>query len=196
MTSVVKWREGVKEEFQRREGINLTYVPFVMKATVEALRELPMMNSTWADDKIVLKRQINLGMAVAVDQGLIVPVIHNADEKSIAGLARAVNDLANRARASKLTLADVQGGTFTVNNTGAFGSVVSVPIINQPQAAIMSMEAIVKRPVVVDDAIAIRSIMYLCLSFDHRIVDGAIAGRFLQKVRQWLEGFGPHIPLY
>ncbi|MBI4321992.1 MAG: 2-oxo acid dehydrogenase subunit E2 [Chloroflexi bacterium] len=196
MTNVVKWREGIKEEFRRREGVNLTYVPFVMKATVEALRALPTMNSTWIDDKIVVRRQINLGMAVAVDAGLIVPVVHNADEKSIAGLARAVNDLADKARAGKLTLPEVQGGTFTVNNTGAFGSIVSVPIINQPQAAIMSMEAIVKRPVVIDDAIAIRSMMYLCLSFDHRIVDGAIAGRFLQKVKQWLEAFGPHVPLY
>lgn len=196
MTNVVKWREAIKEEFQRREGVPLTYVPFVIKATVEALKAFPIMNSSWGEDKIILRRQINIGMAVAVDDGLVVPVIHNADEKSIAGLAKAVNDLTIRARAGKLTLNDVQGGTFTVNNVGTFGSIVSVPIINQPQAAILSMEAVTKRPVVVEDAIAIRSMMYLCLSFDHRIVDGYTAGKFVQRIKQWLEGFGPNVPLY
>lgn len=196
MTNIAKWRQAVKDEFQRREGVPLTYVPFVIKATVEALKAFPIMNSSWADDKIVLRKQINIGLAVAIDDGLIVPVIHDADQKSIAGLAKAVYDLGNRARAGKLSLNDVQGGTFTVNNTGSFGSIVSVPIINQPQAAILSMEAVAKRPVVIDDAIAIRSMMYLCLSFDHRIVDGYTAGRFVQRIRQWLEGFGPSVPLY
>ncbi len=196
MTNIVKWRESIKSEFRRREGIDLTYVPFVMKATVEALKANPTVNSSWTDDKIVLRKEINLGVAVAVDNGLVVPVVRNADERSIAGLARAVADLADRARSNKLTLADIQGGTFTVNNTGSYGSIISMPIINQPQAAILSMEAIQKRPVVIDDAIAIRSMMYLCLSFDHRIIDGALAGRFLQRIRAWLESFGPTTPLY
>ncbi|MCL5959306.1 MAG: 2-oxo acid dehydrogenase subunit E2 [Chloroflexi bacterium] len=196
MTNIVKWREGVKEEFKRREGVPLTYVPFVVKATVDALKAFPMLNSSWVDDKIIIKKHINIGIAVAIDDGLIVPVIHDADEKSIAGLAKAVWELGNRAKAGKLTLPEVQGGTFTVNNTGSFGSIVSVPIINQPQAAILSMEAIVKRPVVVDDAIAIRPMMNLCLSFDHRIVDGYRAGKFLQHMKQWLGSFGPSVPLY
>ncbi|MBI2954797.1 MAG: 2-oxo acid dehydrogenase subunit E2 [Chloroflexi bacterium] len=196
MTNVVKWRETMKGEFQRREGISLTYLPFVLKATIEALKAFPIINSSWGDDKIVLKKQINVGIAVALDDGLIVPVIHEADKKSIAGLAIAANDLATRAKAGKLTLDDVQGATFTLNNTGTFGSIVSLPIINQPQAAILSMEAIVKRPVVIDDAIAIRSMMYLCLSFDHRILDGYSAGKFVQRIRQWLEGFGASVPLY
>ena len=196
MTRIVRWREGIKDEFKRREGVDLTYVPFVVKATVEALKELPMMNASWVDDKIIVKKQINIGIAVAADEGLIVPVIHNADNLSLAGLAKAVNDLATRARQKKLTPNDVQGGTFTVNNTGALGSIVSIPIINQPQAAILAMEAVDKRPMVIDDAIAIRSMMYLCLSFDHRLVDGALATGFVRKVRVWLEAFGPHVPVY
>jgi 2-oxoisovalerate dehydrogenase E2 component (dihydrolipoyl transacylase) len=136
---------------------------------------------------IILKRQINIGIAVGLDDGLLVPVIHRADERSLVGLARAAADLAARARAGRLRLDELQGGTFTVNNTGVFGSIVSTPVINQPQAAILSMEAIVKRPVVIDDAIAIRSIMNICLSFDHRIVDGLMAGRFNQHVKRYLE---------
>lgn len=196
MSRIVRWREGIKQEFKRREGVDLTYLPFVVKATVEALKEIPIMNASWVDDKIILKKQINIGVAVALEDGLIVPVIRNADERSIAGLAKAINDLSTRARSNKLAVADVQGGTFTVNNTGTLGSIVSVPIIVQPQAAILAMEAIVKRPVVIDDAIAIRSMMYLCLSFDHRIVDGLTASRFLQRIKTWLEAFGPHVPVY
>jgi len=196
MTTIVRLRETAGEQFRQQEGVELSYVALVVKAVVEALKEHPVLNSAWLDDKIVLKKEINIGIAVAIPDGLIVPVIHGADGMSIAGLNRAVNDLAGRARANKLSLTDVQGGTFTVNNTGAFGSVLGYPIINHPQAAIMNMEAIVKRPVVKDDAIAIRSMMNLCLSFDHRVMDGAIAGRFLARVKALLEGFGPNVPIY
>ncbi|MDP2948255.1 MAG: dihydrolipoamide acetyltransferase family protein [Chloroflexota bacterium] len=191
VTPLVRLRESIKEEFSRRYGADLTYLAFVVKAVAETLREQPILNSTWAEDKIVIKKRLNIGIAVALDDGLIVPVIHDADRKSIADLARAIADLTARARAGKLTLADVQGGTFTVNNPGAFGSLISMPIIHQGQAAILTMEAIVRRPLVIDDAIAIRSVMNLCLSFDHRILDGAVAGRFLRGVKERLESFGP-----
>jgi 2-oxoisovalerate dehydrogenase E2 component (dihydrolipoyl transacylase) len=191
VTGLVRLREEIKERFRRAEGVDLTYLPFAMKAAVEALRELPIVNSTWKDDQIILKRDVNLGVAVALDDGLVVPVLRNADQLSVTGLARALADVVARARSGKLTVADVDSGTFTVNNTGAFGSIVSQPIINYPQAGIMNVEAIVKRPVVIDDAIAIRSIVNLCLSFDHRILDGATAGRFLQSVRRRLEAWGP-----
>ncbi len=196
VTGMVRLREEIKESFRRTEGVELTYLPFVMKAAVEALREFPIVNSTWSDGQIVLKHAINLGVAVALDDGLVVPVIPNADQKSISGLAHALAEIVGRARAGKLTVADVEGGTFTVNNTGAFGSVASQPIINYPQAAILNMEAIVKRPVVIDDAIAIRSMMNLCLSFDHRILDGATAGKFLQSVKRRLESWRPGSPLH
>jgi 2-oxoisovalerate dehydrogenase E2 component (dihydrolipoyl transacylase) len=196
MTNIVRFRDSIREQFRQREGVDLSYVAFIIKAVVEALKESPLLNSAWGDNKIVLKKEINIGVAVAVPDGLIVPVVRRADGLSIAGLARAISELADRARAGKLALADVEGGTFTVNNTGAFGSVFGVPIINHPQAAILNMEAIVKRPVVVDEAIAIRSMMFLCLAFDHRILDGALAGRFLQRVKGWLESFGPNVPIY
>ncbi len=197
VAGMVRWREQARAEFRAREGFDLTYVPFVAKAVVESLREHPILNSTWRDGQIVLKKRIHLGIAVALEDGLIVPVIHDADEKSIAGLARAVHDLATRARAGKLTPQDVQGGTFTLNNTGAVGSILSMPIIHQPQAAILTMEAITRRVVVTaDDAIAIRPILNMCLSFDHRICDGLQAGRFLQAVRQKLQAMGPGGSLY
>ena len=197
VTSLVRLRESLLADWQRREGFELTYLPFFIKAVVESLREHPLMNSSWGEDKIILKKRVNVGIAVAIEDGLVVPVIPDADQKSIAGLAHAVRDLAVRARGSKLSLADVQGGTFTVNNTGALGSIMSQPIINQPQAAIITSEAIVKRPVVLpDDAIAIRSIMNVCLSFDHRILDGAIALRFLQSVKRRLEAYGPNTAVY
>ena len=196
VNSLVRYREGLKEEFQRREGVDLTYLPFVIKAVVESLKEHSMLNSTWDGDKIILKKRIHLGIAVAAPDGLVVPVIHDADSLSVAGLARAARDLTSRARQGKLSLPDVQGGTFTVNNTGALGSIVSQPIINYPQAAILTTEAIQKRPVVVDDAIAIRSMMNICLSFDHRIVDGADSGAFLQSVKRRLEAMGPNTPIY
>lgn len=196
VTNLVAWRESIKEEFRRREGVNLTYYPFVIKAAVEALKEYPIMNSMWQDDKIVIRRQINIGVAVDLDDGLIVPVIRNADQLSIAGIAKAVADLASRARSGNLKPDEVQGGTFTVNNTGAFGSIQSAPIINYPQAAILSMETITKRPVVIDDAIAIRSMVNLCVSLDHRILDGAVCGRFLRSVKQRLESYNKDMPLY
>ena len=196
VTSLVKFRESIKEEFRRREGFNLTYLPFVVKAAVEALREYPILNSTWEEDRIVIKKHINIGIAVDLEDGLIVPVIRDADQRSIVGLARAISDLATRARSGALTPDDVSGGTFTINNTGAFGSVLSAPIINYPQAAILSMETITRRPVVVGDAIAIRSIMNLCMSLDHRVLDGAVCGRFLKSVKERLEAYDSHTPLY
>ena len=191
MTAVARYREAQKEEFARREGVPLSYVPFFIEAVVGALKEYPVLNSTFREGGIELKREINIGVAVALEnqQGLVVPVIKRADEKNIVGLARAVHDLATRARANRLTLEDMQGGTFTVNNPGTFGSVLSQPIINQPQAAILTMEAIVKRPVVVEDMIAIRAMMNVCLSFDHRILDGLTAGQFLASIKRRLEGF-------
>ena len=196
VSSLVRLREGMKEEFRRREGVDLTYVPFVIKAATEALREHPILNSAWSEEGIVLKKRIHIGVAVGVEEGLVVPVISDADQLSISGLAHAVQKLTDRARAGRLSLEDVQGGTFTVNNTGAFGSQVSMPIINLGQAAIVSMEAIVKKPVVVGDAIAIRHTLNLCLSFDHRVLDGAAAGGFLQAMKKRLEAMGPDMSLY
>jgi pyruvate/2-oxoglutarate dehydrogenase complex dihydrolipoamide acyltransferase (E2) component len=195
MTRLVKHRAKVKEEFKQRERIDLSYLPFVIQAVIEGLKQYPQLNASFSPEGgIILKRELNIGVAIDVPDGLVVPVIPRADEKSLVGLARSLNDLITRARSKKLTMADLQGGTFTVNNPGAFGSVMSYPIINQPQAAIVTMEAIVKRPIVVtdedgNDTIAVRSIMNMCLSFDHRVVDGAIGGRFLQAVKKWLENY-------
>ena len=196
MTRLVRFRESIKASFREREGVDLSYLPFMIKATVLALKESPRLNASWREGEIVLKRRINIGIAVNTPEGLMVPVIHNADNYSIAGLARVAADLAARARARRLKLEEVQGGTFTVDNTGVFGSVVSAPIINQPQAAIVTMEAIVKRPVVIDDAIAVRSIMNSCISFDHRVVDGGEVGPFMQSLKRHLESFGPDTPIY
>ena len=189
VSGLVALVKGLKEEFRSREGVNLTYLPFILQAVASALRSAPEINSSWQDDRIVLKNEINLGIAVARDEGLIVPVLKNADRKTVAELTRDANSLIEKARDDKLGAADVQGGTFTVNNTGALGSVLSMPLINPPQAAIMTTEAIVKRPVVIgDDAIAVRSMMNLCLSFDHRALDGDQAIRFLARVKKLLEG--------
>ena len=196
VTGLVALRQGIRAEFERQEGVPLTYLPFVIRAVIEALRKVPTMNASWGGDHIILKRRINLGLAVAAPNGLIVPVIHNADRLNIAGLAHAVNDLSERARANRLRVEDVQGGTFTLNNTGALGSVISGPIINHPQAGIMTTDIIQKRPVVRDDAIAIRSMMNICLSFDHRINDGAEASGFLGAVASRLESIGPDTPIY
>jgi 2-oxoisovalerate dehydrogenase E2 component (dihydrolipoyl transacylase) len=196
VTGLVALRAQIRGDFELREGVELTYLPFVVKAVVESLKEHPTLNASWGGDKIILKKRINLGIAVAAPDGLIVPVVHDADRMSISGLAREVRDLTLRARRRQLTLADVQGGTFTLNNTGALGSTVSQPIINHPQAGIMTTEAIQKRPVVRDDAIAIRSMMNLCLSFDHRINDGAESSGFLQAVKARLEATGPGAPIY
>ena len=191
VTGLVAARTAMREAFRQREGVDLTYLPFVLQALVETLKDNPTFNATWGGDKIILKKRLNVGLAVAAPNGLVVPVIHNADRLSLSGLAHAVSDLAQRARDGKLTLEDVQGGTFTLNNTGALGSVVSQPIINYPQAAIMTTEAVQKRPVVINDAIAIRSMMNLCMSFDHRINDGAESSAFMQSMKRRLEAIGP-----
>jgi 2-oxoisovalerate dehydrogenase E2 component (dihydrolipoyl transacylase) len=189
MSNIVAARNRYKEEFQQREGFELTYLPFIARVVIQALREHPNINAAWDNGKIIRRKAINLGIAVALEDGLIVPVIKQADERNIVGIARAVSDLATRARANKLTPDDISGGTFTLNNPGTLGSLFSTPIIVQPQAAILSMEAIVKRPVVVDDAIAIRPMMNLSLSLDHRILDGLSGTRFLAAVKRGLEGF-------
>ncbi|MCS7207458.1 MAG: 2-oxo acid dehydrogenase subunit E2 [Dehalococcoidia bacterium] len=196
VTALARWRETIKDEFERKEGVELTFLPFVVKAVVEALKENPLVNATWGGDKIILKKRIHIGIAVAAPQGLVVPVIHDADRLSIAGLAKAIHDKVQRARANRLTLDDVHGGTFTVNNTGALGSVLSQAIINYPQAAILTTERVVKRPVVVDDAIAIRHMMNITVTFDHRILDGHQIGAFTQAVKRRLESMGPQTPLY
>jgi len=189
MSRVVAYREAHKEEFRRREGFNLTYTPFFVRAVVAGLKAVPIANSTFTDEGIVVKKAINIGVAVAVDEGLIVPVIKNADEKSLLKLAREVDDLATRAREKRLKPEDVQGGTFTVTNHGVAGSLFATPIIHQPQAAILGVGAITKRVVAVDDTIAIRPMCYLSLTFDHRVMDGAVADRFLARVKEYLEGF-------
>ena len=197
VSGLVALRQAVRPGFEGAERIPLTYMPFVIQALMEALRKVPTMNATWGGDAIILKRRINLGLAVAAPNGLIVPVIHNADRLNIAGLAHAVHDVTERARTNRLAIQDVQGGTFTLNNTGALGgSLVSGPIINHPQAGIMTTETIEKRAVVRNDAIAIRSMMNICLSFDHRINDGAEASAFLEAVKIRLESFGPDSPVY
>ncbi len=197
VSGLVMLREAAKDRFRATEGVPLTYLPFFIKAVVGALKEHPGLNSSWAGDKIILKKEINIGIAVDREEGLIVPVVRHADAKSIAGLARELHGLIERARANKLRVEDIQGGTFTVNNTGSFGAVVSMPIVNQPQAAILATEAIVKQPVVVaGDAIAVRSIMHISISFDHRVVDGGQVGRFMQAVKRNLESYGPDTPVY
>lgn len=192
VTGLVRLREQVGDEFRRREGVSLSYVPFFIKAVVESLREFPIINSQWAGDSIIIKKDINISIAVATETALAVPVIKNADRLSITGLNHAVADLAARARRGKMTMDDISGGTFTVNNTGYFGSFLSAPIINHPQAAILSFEVITKTPVVLEhDAIAIRSLMNMCMSLDHRILDGLVCGRFLQAVKGRLESYAP-----
>jgi 2-oxoisovalerate dehydrogenase E2 component (dihydrolipoyl transacylase) len=189
LTDLVKWREREKEAFKSREGVNLTFLPIVVVAACGALREFPMVNATWAGDRIIVRKRINIGIAVDIEEGLLVPVLHDADRMSLSGIARRINELVTKARSRKLTMEEMSDGTFTVDNTGALGSIASYPIINPPQAAIITMEAIVKRPWVVNDAIAIRSIMNLCLSLDHRVLDGSVASRFLQSVKRRLETF-------
>jgi 2-oxoisovalerate dehydrogenase E2 component (dihydrolipoyl transacylase) len=191
VTNLVRYREAEKESFKSRHGTPLTYLPFVAQILCDALKQFPWLNSSWSDEGVILKRYINLGVAVAIPDGLIVPVVRDADRLGFTDLVNAINDLVDRARNKQLKPDDVQGGTFTLNNTGATGSVASQPIINQPQAAILTTESIVKRPVVIDDAIAIRHMMNMCLSFDHRIVDGMTAGEFLGSIKKRLEEWTP-----
>jgi 2-oxoisovalerate dehydrogenase E2 component (dihydrolipoyl transacylase) len=196
VTNLVVLRNKLKDEFNRNEGINLTYLAFLMKAVVNAIKDYPIMNSFWGVDKIVVKRDINISLAVGTEDSLTVPVIKKADQKNIAGLAKEIDSLTKKARSGKLTLSDSEGGTFTINNTGSFGSILSHPIINYPQAAILTFESIVKRPVVIQDMIAVRSMVNLCLSLDHRILDGVICGRFLQRVKENLESYTLDTKLY
>jgi 2-oxoglutarate dehydrogenase E2 component (dihydrolipoamide succinyltransferase) len=189
MTRADQLRRKHRESYEERSGVKLTYMPFILKATVDALKAFPVVNASIEGDNILYRKDINIGVAVALDWGLIVPVIHNADEKNILGLARAVNDLAERARSKRLKVEEVQGGTFTITNPGVFGSLFGTPIINQPQVAILGVGTIEKRPVVRDDAIAIRTMAYFALSFDHRLVDGAEADRFMAHVKKGLQEF-------
>ncbi len=191
VTRLVEYREAHRADFQARHGFPLSYVPFFIQIVCDALLANPYLNSTWTDEGIVLKHYVNMGIAVALPDTLIVPVIKDADQKGFDDLAHALNDLATRARAKALRPEDVQGGTFTLNNTGALGSVAGQSIINQPQAAILSTEAIKKRPVVVDDSVVIRPMMNLTMSFDHRIIDGLAASRFLNDVQRGIEEWSP-----
>ncbi len=192
MTNLARWLERHKDEFKRREGVGVSYQTFAVKAVAEGLKEHPYLNASWTDDnKIVLRKQINIGVSIALENNLVVPVIRNADTLNLVGIARAVADLVNRTRANRLMPADLQGATFTVNNPGVFGTLISMAIINQPNAGILTMDAVVKRPVVIDDAIAIRHMMYMSLSFDHRIIDGLTAARFLTSIKRRLETWTP-----
>ena len=191
VSGLVGYREAEKEGFRQRNGTALTYLPFVVQVVCDAIKEFPYLNSSWTDDGIVLKRYINMGIAVAIPDGLIVPVVRDADRLGFTDLAQTINDLADRARNRQLKPDEVAAGTFTLNNTGATGSVASQPIINQPQAAILTTEAIMRRPVVIGDGIAIRHMMNMCLSFDHRIIDGMTAGLFLGSIKQRLQSWSP-----
>ena len=191
VTNLFRYREAEKENFKKRHGVGLTYLPFVVQILCEVLKQYPWLNSTWAADGVILKRYINLGIAVSIPDGLIVPVLKDADQRGFTDLVRTLNDLIERARNKQLKPEDVQAGTFTLNNTGATGSIASQPIINQPQAAILTTESIVKRPVVINDAIAVRQMMNMCLSFDHRIIDGMMAGQFLGTMKKRLEEWTP-----
>ncbi|WP_342511464.1 dihydrolipoamide acetyltransferase family protein [Sporosarcina sp. FSL K6-1522] len=188
VTNLVQYRDSLKNDFKQKEGFNLTYFAFFVKAVAQALKEFPMMNSMWAGDKIILKKDINISIAVASDDALFVPVINHADEKTIKGIGREIQELAGKVRSGNLKSAEMQGGTFTVNNTGSFGSVQSMGIINYPQAAILQVESIVKRPVIMEGGmIAARDMVNLCLSLDHRVLDGLVCGQFLARVKAILE---------
>ena len=185
--NIVRVRERAKDAFKAREGISLTYTSFVSRATTDALLAFPQVNAELRGEDIVLKHYVNLGIAVSYDEGLIVPVIKGADTLNIVGLQRAITDLAERARSHHLKPDEITGGTFSITNPGPYGSMLSVPIIAQPQTAILAFDAIEKRPVVIDDAIAIRHMAYLSMSWDHRVIDGAMAAQFLARVKQNLE---------
>jgi 2-oxoglutarate dehydrogenase E2 component (dihydrolipoamide succinyltransferase) len=193
MTRIAKMRDRVKGQFQAQYGFSLTFLSFVLKATCAALRQFPILNASIEGTNIIYHRDINLGIAVALENGLIVPVIRNADEKSVAGMQRSVADLAARARSRQLKPDEVQGGTFSITNFGSFGSVFATPVINQPQVAILGVGSVEKEPVVVDDAIAIRSMAYLALTFDHRLIDGALADQFTAKVKSVLQDWSEEV---
>lgn len=197
MTNLARWLAANKDTFRQREGYGISFQTFAIKAAVEALREYPYVNASWTEDnKILLRHQINVGISIALENNLIVPVIRNADTLSLAGIARAMSDLVARARTNRLKPDELQGGTFTVNNPGVFGTMMSMSIINQPNAAILTMDAVVKRPVVIGDAIAIRDMMYMSISFDHRILDGLTAAQFMGAIKRRLENPGSDIQVY
>jgi len=193
MTKIAKIRERSKAAFEAKYATKLTFMPFFVRACVEALRAFPTVNASADGATVVLHREINVGIAVALDWGLIVPVLKNAEEKNFLGLARGMNDLAERARAKKLKPEEVQEGTFSITNPGVYGGLMGLPVINQPNVAILGIGAIQKRPMVIDDAIAVRSMVYLTLSYDHRVVDGAVAHQFVGKVKAYLEGWSEEI---
>ena len=194
VTNMVQWRNKVKNSFEKREGEKITFTPIFIEAVAKAIKDLPMINVSVSGTQIIKKKDINIGMAAALPSGnLIVPVIKNADQLNLVGLTKSVNDLANRARGNKLQPDEVQGGTFTITNVGTFGNVMGTPIINQPQAAILAVGAIKKKPAVIEteygDVIAIRHMMFLSLSYDHRVVDGSLGGSFVRKVADYLEAW-------
>jgi 2-oxoglutarate dehydrogenase E2 component (dihydrolipoamide succinyltransferase) len=187
LTRIVNIKNQLAQEFLEREGGKLSYMPFFIKTVAGALKEFPVVNASVSGTDIIYKKEVNIGVAVALDWGLIVPVVKNADEKSFLGIAKTASSLAERARQKKLAPEDVQGGTFTITNPGVFGSLLGTPIINQPQVAILCIGAITKRPVVINNAIAIRSMAYLTLTFDHRLIDGAVADQFMSSLKNKLE---------
>jgi 2-oxoglutarate dehydrogenase E2 component (dihydrolipoamide succinyltransferase) len=193
MTKVAKLRDRYKDQFKSNYGFSLTYLPFIARASVAALRQFPLLNASLDGNNIVYHNEINIGIAVALENGLIVPVIRNADEKNILGLQRSIVDLAARARARALKPDEVVGGTFSITNFGSYGSLIGTPVINQPQVAIIGVGTVDKTAVVIDDAIAIRSICHLSLSFDHRLIDGALADQFMTKVKQVLESWSEEV---
>lgn len=192
VSGLVRLRQELKETFRAKNKISLTYLPFVADAVAKSLKKNPILNSSWDEDTIILKEEINIGIAVATSKGLLVPVIHQADTFNISDLAQKSSDLAKKAREGTLDINDIQGGTFTLNNTGALGSVLSKPIINHPQAAIMTTESIVRKPVVISDGISIRDMMNICVSFDHRIMDGYEVSQFTSSVKTILENIDHH----
>lgn len=187
MSEAVRLRERVKDRYAAQHGLKLTYLPFVVSAVTKGLQEYPVLNSSIEGDDMIFHRQINVGIAVALEEGLIVPVLRDANEKTLLGIAREIQDLSDRAKSNRLSPDELQGGTFTITNPGAFGALMGTPIIHQPQVAILGLGAVVKRPVVINDAIAIRSMVYLSLSYDHRALDGATADRFLAHIKNTLE---------
>jgi 2-oxoisovalerate dehydrogenase E2 component (dihydrolipoyl transacylase) len=196
MSGVVANRSSNKAAFQKQEGFSLTYLPYVIAAATSALREHRGVNATFHETELIIHRDINIGVSIGLEDTLIVPVVRRADGLSIAGIARAVNDLATRARNKQLKADDLAGATFTVNNSGTFGTLFSYSVINPGQAGILTMEAIVDRPVAVDGMIGIKPMMYLCFSFDHRVLDGLQAARYLTSCRKWLEAVTPETPIY
>jgi 2-oxoisovalerate dehydrogenase E2 component (dihydrolipoyl transacylase) len=196
MSGVVASRNAGKKGFAEREGFSLTYLPYVVAAAVSSLRENPQVNATFNGEELIVHGRIDVGISVGLEDTLVVPVIRGADGLSLAGIARAINDLAGRARSRKLSADDLSGGTFTVNNSGTFGTLFSYSVISPGQAGILTMEAIVERPVAVSGMIGIKPMMYLCFSFDHRVLDGLGAARFLTSCRQWLEAVTAETPIY